>query len=220
MPYNTSSHPLQSTRSEQSQHSYSLAYTPLNEPRDVSSSKGSTRKTDWQEFYKNGIPQEVIVIDDDSPPPNGQQRNASLQTLAGASSRPAGTNGDTRHIDKRRRTDGTAAYNAVYDNPQVQRTNNVNSPNSLTRTASGVYSTAPTSIDTTNGKKYHSKIDEHAGQKRKHLSRDGFGDDDLDMDVIVQHRTWANYVPPPKPPIKASDVYVNLVRDVGLAEPV
>lgn len=218
MPYNTSPNPSQPTHPEQAQHSYSIAYTPFNGPRDVSSSKGSVRKTDWQEFYKNGIPKEVIVIDDDSPSPHAQQRQGSLQALAGASSRPANSNGDTRHIDKRRRTDGLAAYNAVYVNHQPA--NNENSSNSLTRTASGVYSTAPTSIDTTNGQKYHSRIDEHAGQKRKHLSRDRLGDDDFDMDVIVQHRTWANYVPPPKPPVKASDVYVNLVRDVGVANSV
>ncbi|KAF8976564.1 Dual specificity protein kinase clk3 [Entomortierella lignicola] len=27
------------------------------------------RPTDWEEFYKNGMPKEVIVIDDDTPPP-------------------------------------------------------------------------------------------------------------------------------------------------------
>jgi ankyrin repeat protein len=32
---------------------------------------------DWEEFYKNGIPKEIIIIDDDSPPPKPPPRTAS-----------------------------------------------------------------------------------------------------------------------------------------------
>ncbi|KAF9978027.1 dual specificity protein kinase kns1 [Actinomortierella ambigua] len=43
----------------------------------TSSSTGSSRSgkkpTNWAEFYKNGHPQEVIVIEDDTPPPSAQQ---------------------------------------------------------------------------------------------------------------------------------------------------
>ncbi|KAF9982203.1 dual specificity protein kinase kns1 [Mortierella antarctica] len=35
------------------------------------------RSTNWTEFYKNGLPQEVIVIDDDTPPPQGSSSSAS-----------------------------------------------------------------------------------------------------------------------------------------------
>ncbi|KAG0002431.1 dual specificity protein kinase kns1 [Entomortierella chlamydospora] len=34
-----------------------------------SSTSVGRRQTDWDEFYKNGMPKEVIVIDDDTPPP-------------------------------------------------------------------------------------------------------------------------------------------------------
>ncbi|KAF9958241.1 dual specificity protein kinase kns1 [Mortierella alpina] len=38
------------------------------------------RSTNWTEFYKNGLPQEVIVIDDDTPPPQGSSSSASSST--------------------------------------------------------------------------------------------------------------------------------------------
>lgn len=178
----------------------------------MSSSNRSARKADWHEFYKNGIPKEVIVIDDDSPPP--PQRRWSPQALSGADPRAPPDNEDTRHVDKRRRVDGATNYDSIYDQPSDYPPNPDESSVSMARTTSALYSTAPTSMDSTNSKSYQPRPDEHVGQKRKRPSRGGIGDEELDMEVIVQHRTWANYVPPPKPPIKATDVYVAVVRDV------
>lgn len=59
---------------------------PAQQQHEMSSSRSarmarsvrSNRQPNWEEFYKNGIPKEIIVIDDDSPdPPRRNKTNPS-----------------------------------------------------------------------------------------------------------------------------------------------
>lgn len=56
--------------------------------------KRRDRHPDWDEFYKNGMPKEIIVIDDDSPPP------PTKKTRTGYDSYSAYTSGDSASTDR------------------------------------------------------------------------------------------------------------------------
>ena len=58
--------------SKQPSHAASMATS-----QSASARPRNQKKPDWEEFYKNGIPKEIIVIDDDSPPPKPPPRTAS-----------------------------------------------------------------------------------------------------------------------------------------------
>jgi len=176
------------------------------------------RHPDWADFYRNGIPKEVIVIDDDDddepqlPPP----RNHA------PSSRTA-TNPTARHTDKKRKTTASTAYDPVYNQHTSYSTTQTpyyDSPNhslSTDRTTSALNTTAPTSLGSQVSNGHHiSPLDNSAaGQKRKR-TRAVVQDEakqakrrELDNDD-----PFSLYQPPPNPVIKAKDVYVQVVPDV------
>ena len=53
------------------------------------------------------------------------------------------------------------------------------------------------------------------GQKRKRVTRQQTADEKKRKEIEVVGDAYSFYVPPPKPPIKAKDVYVQPVKDVG-----
>jgi len=173
------------------------------------------RRADWNEFYKNGLPSEVIVIDDDSPQPeeriyeeNYQQEREQVPHSQGPAM--------SRHTDKRRRVDETAGYNPVYKQPEQASTQTAYSHESLStsvdardRTASNTYSTAPTSLQSSVGSLRAPQDSEEAvRQKRKRSLREYEDGPDETHEIF-------NYYPPPRPPVKANDVSVPVVREVS-----
>lgn len=180
-------------------------------------SSSRRRTTDWNDFYRNGLPKEVIVIDDDDedlqPPP---PRQPNLARTA--------TNTSARHTDKKRKTATSTAYDPVYNQHTSYSTTQTpyyDSPNhslSTDRTTSALNTTAATSLGSQISNGHHiSPLDSAAvGQKRKR-TRAVVQDEakqakrrELDHD----DNPFSLYQPPPNPVIKAKDVYVQVIPDV------
>ena len=171
------------------------------------------RQPDWNEFYRNGIPQEIIVIDDDSPGPhqaNGVQN--TNQSAPGTIDEPA---------SKKRRTGLAQGPNAA---KHTVAYSNANTPHyavspsdtvSAGRTTS-LQTTAPTSLGSS-GSGGSGVYPEAAvtGQKRKRVTRQTTADEKKRRE-FVQNDALQSYYPPPQPPIKASAVDVRVIRDVSV----
>lgn len=192
----------------------------------MSASKRPEKKTDWSEFYKNGVPKEIICIDITPDRDDPKTRLAKNPSVAMPASK-ADLNG--AHIDKRRRVEASKAYSYHEPADPAARTpyyadeeTPSHHTNSSGRTASRpalTYSTAPTTSLGSQSSGERQRLqrldDARIGEKRKRPSRSG-PRDDSELEVVAQHHLWSNYVPPPKPPIKAQDVYVQVFRDVSL----
>ncbi|KAF1811729.1 kinase-like protein [Eremomyces bilateralis CBS 781.70] len=189
-------------------------------PPDMSAAslaRDRERRTDWAEFYKNGIPKEVIVIDDDSPDP----KPASKATANGVThNHPAPVH---RHADKKRKTG--AAYDPVYQpgsypnhTPYYEHSSSHHNTASTDRTTSAINTTAATSLGSqaSAGAYPPPPLDNaaQAGQKRKR-TRQAAQDEakEAKRRELEKLDPLAHYHPPPKPPIKAKDVYVQVISD-------
>ncbi|KAF1950062.1 kinase-like protein [Byssothecium circinans] len=187
---------------------------PVAPPAAADMSARSKRRTDWADFYKNGLPEEVIVIDDDDeelprPPPRPAQPSRTATT------------GSARHADKKRKMGATTAYDPVYNQHMSYSTTQTpyESPHysaSTDRTTSALTNTAATSLGSQASNAHHvSPLDTTTvGQKRKRTRAAAQDEakqakrrelDDLDP--------FALYQPPPVPVIKAKDVEVAVVPD-------
>ena len=174
------------------------------------------RRANWGEFYKNGLPKEIIVIDDDTPPPVRQQpqRTASKRgrappVAAGASA----ANSRKRKVDQ--------GYEASYKDSPAFSTHPARfgengasgEPSQSTDRTASLQTTAPTSLGSYGSSgASHSYEDVTVGQKRKR--------------AVPQKETrsstrrkqeandaYADYVAPAKPIIKAPPVHVPVISD-------
>ncbi|PQE16050.1 hypothetical protein CJF32_00004943 [Rutstroemia sp. NJR-2017a WRK4] len=186
------------------------------------------RQPDWHKFYENGLPEEVIVIDDsESPEPSASvasnvQANATAVTL------------NSRHAAKKRKRDDVGTvYDPVYQldgsaEPSPQYKSASGSTISTDRTTSAIHTTAATSLGShssngQNGQNNQNGINgqaafggavEVAGQKRKRTNtRLQIANEAKRKELEFAQESWGNYVPPPKPPIKARDVHVRQETD-------
>ncbi|KAH8595843.1 kinase-like domain-containing protein [Bisporella sp. PMI_857] len=173
------------------------------------------REPDWNNFYKNGLPKEVIVIDD-SPPPE-QSVSSSANGHIGRS--VATTNG--RHAAKKRRRDDVV-YDPVYHNASGSSNNTPQyhsgsgSTISTDRTTSAVHTTAATSLgsNSSNTQNGYVAIDTQPGQKRKRTAtRLQLANEAKRKELELNGDAFTSYRPPPRPPIKAPDVQVRVVHD-------
>ena len=185
----------------------SLEGSPKMTPSDK-----SIRKPDWAEFYKHGIPKEVIVIDDDEPPAphvTTKERDRS------------------RHIDKRRKTGPSSIYDPVYQ-PDMSFSmtqtpyhdlSSSNNTISTDRTTSVNITTAATSLGSqvSNGS-YKRPLDVGTiDHKRKRTRRAAAeeAEEAKRREIEARGDPFTNYIPPPNPPIKAKDIHVPLISDVS-----
>lgn len=154
----------------------------------MSDSSRKERKPDWNKFYEKGLPKEVIVIDD-SPPHDSASRRALPDHV--------------KHQDKRRRVDN--AYDPVHSASHAN--------GSSAAYTAGAAPTNGNSAPSSSSNHRVQKLDESkSGQKRKRPS----DHDEAEIEqVTAQNYAWSNYVPPPRPPLKAKEVKVELVRDVS-----
>jgi dual-specificity kinase len=187
--------------------------TGMNAPNSAS----RRRNPDWADFYKNGLPKEVIVIDDDDedPPPPPPPQPALARTA---------TNGSARHTDKKRKTTASTAYDPVYNQQTSYSTTQTpyyDSPNhslSTDRTTSALNTTAATSLGSQASNGHHiSPLDNSAvGQKRKRTRAVAQDEAKQTKRRELDHddNPFSLYQPPPNPVIKAKDVFVQVIPDV------
>lgn len=189
-------------------------------PDNTMSAPGSAnrrRNPDWADFYKNGLPKEVIVIDDDDEDPApAPPREPGLTRTA--------TNALARHTDKKRKTTASTAYDPVYNQQTSYSTTQTpyyDSPNhslSTDRTTSALNTTAATSLGSQASNGHHiSPLDNSAvGQKRKRTRAVAQDEAKQTKRRELDHddNPFSLYQPPPNPVIKAKDVYVQVVPDV------
>jgi len=195
----------------------------------VSKKRLRSREPDWDNFYKNGLPKEVIVIDD-SPPPVPRisesvdpvsARNHTSRTVVGGSVRHA--------AKKRKRGDARAAYDPVYhlqetpsngNTPHYNKDSGSGSTISTDRTTSAIHTTAATSLGSqysANGGANGYEIDDvQPGQKRKRVAtRQQIAQEAKRRETEINGDAFSSYKPPPRPPIKASEVNVKVMHDVS-----
>ncbi|OCK92270.1 kinase-like protein [Cenococcum geophilum 1.58] len=186
----------------------------MNNPRQ------QKRKPDWAEFYKNGLPNEIIVIDDDEP-----QTSPRTQPRPTQPNRAITTNGSTRHTDKKRKTTVSTAYDPVYNQQTSYSTTQTpyydNTPSNNTistdRTTSAINTTAATSLGSqASNSAYIPPLENGTvGQKRKRTRRaaQDEANEAKRREVDLHGDPFSLYVPPPNPPIKAKEVFVQVVAD-------
>lgn len=196
-----------------------------------------SREPDWNNFYKNGLPKEVIVIHDTPSPPRGLPESAAeLKEASSAmkqSTRSTAANSSTKQpVKKRKRDDGAVAYDAIYppnSNTPYQNGSNSASTISTDRTTSAINTTAATSL----GSQYsHNaegnrntgafETDPQAGSnKRKRVAtRAHILNEAKRKEVELRGDAYSSYKAPPRPPIKCGDVEVPVKTDVSLGLPI
>jgi dual-specificity kinase len=186
-------------------------------------SQRNSRKADWAEFYKNGVPEEVILIDDDDEDP---KLILNTHSVNGSGYE------NPRHADKKRKTGATSTYDPVYNNPQpsysttqtpyYDNSSSNNNTVSTDRTAPALKTTASSSLapSVRNGSYLPPPLEEGVvGQKRKR-TRNVTAEEVKAAKRRELERVqspYSAYIPPPNPPLKSKDIHVPVVKDVSLS---
>jgi len=170
------------------------------------------RQPNWPEFYKNGLPKEIIVIDDDTPEPSPSVKPNGQRAVAES---------DSRHAAKKRKREDV--YDPVYHlGPANDQSPEYNSQSKSTistdRTTSAIHTTAATSLGShsSNGQNGYDDAEAQAGQKRKrNNTRLQLANEAKKRELEANGDAFTSYKPPPRPPIKAPEVAVKQIPDVG-----
>jgi len=179
--------------------------------------KRRSRGPDWDTFYKNGLPEEIIVIDDTPEPDAGHTTNgvkvvSASHTTNGPS--PNGVASSSRHVaKKRKRDDENQHYDPLHHNNKYagsHHTTPSGSTISTDRTTSSAHNTTAATSLSSNG--YYD--DAQAGQKRKR-TRHQIAQEAKKRDIEVLADTCPSYRPPTYPLKKAGDVHVRVIADVS-----
>jgi dual-specificity kinase len=200
--------------------------TSVSKPNSKKRQRSIQREPDWNTFYKNGLPKEVIVIDDSpSPAP-------SASVISNTQAARLLASGSNRHAAKKRKYDDVgAAYDPIYhldpshsNNPSPDYKDSASgSTISTDRTTSAIHTTAATSLGShsSNGQNGYEAADVQPGQKRKRTAtRLQIANEAKRKELETNGDAFTNYKPPPRPPIKAPDVNVKQVADVRLPHPI
>jgi dual-specificity kinase len=189
---------------------------PMPSSQSASAMSNRTqRKPDWTEYYKNGVPKEVIVIDDDTPPPpttasrpgnqrGGKGSRSNAQSAAGRKRK--GNDGyDTRYND----SPAFSTHPAKFDDHS-------SAPSVSTDRTTSLHTTAPTSLGSYGSSgASNSYEDVNVGQKRKRAPPKETRAQTKRKQQEATSDAFADYVPPPKPPIKAAEVHVPVIPAVS-----
>lgn len=200
-------------------------------PMMQSKKRQRSKEPDWETFYKNGLPKEVIVIDDSPPPPTRIPDSAESPIPMKRSNRPAATSTTKHAAKKRKRDDGELAYDPIYPqtNSNTPHKNDSASTISTDRTTSAIHTTAATSL----GSQYSHNADNHrtagtyevdpqvGSNKRKRVAtRQHILNEAKRKEIETHGDAFSNYKAPPRPPIKCADVEVPVKQDVSLNTPI
>ncbi|KEY65911.1 hypothetical protein S7711_07942 [Stachybotrys chartarum IBT 7711] len=202
-----------STHVQDESFSSTMAGDTATDSNNSSRKRRRSREPNWDKFYANGLPKEIIVIDDTPEP------EANIGRKVAASNIPPLANDATvsSHSNKRRRRDGDAnvtrpaGYHVQYVNSQATTPHQNTTPNGTTlsssdRTNSARHTTAPTSLSSSG----HDDV--QAPQKRKR-TRQQVASEAKRRDVDGLGDRFFTYKPPPYPPKKAADVSIRVVHD-------
>ncbi|PHH76067.1 hypothetical protein CDD83_4321 [Cordyceps sp. RAO-2017] len=186
------------------------ASATMTGPDQHSRKRRRSREPDWSNFYRNGLPKEVIVIDDTPEPEANTSRkmaNALALPIDAAAPQPA----------KRRRRDDaadaarTAGYHVQYvgshHNTPLHNSTPLGSTLSSDRTTSALNTTAPTSLSS------NSQYDDVQAPLKRKRTRQQVANEAKRRDIDGLGDSFFTYKPPPYPPKKASDVHVRVVHD-------
>ena len=204
--------PVSPVSYKQPSHTSSLA--PSHSTADM-----SRKQPNWNEFYKNGVPKEIIVIDDDDSPPPQRSNRSNAQP------QPQEAGSYSSYNDRSRKRKIDHGYDVDYNDSPTYSTHPAKfggssssaSYHSGDRTTSLQTVTAPTSLESygSNGAS-NSYEDVRTGSKRKRVQPQK---ETRAQAKKKQQETapdaFADYVPPPKPLKKSGEVNVPVVRDVS-----
>ncbi len=138
-----------------------------------------------------------------------------------------GNTNSQQHANKKRKTGPSTNYDATYDRQhpysatQTPHYNDTPSATTIStdRTTSALNTTAATSLGSQSGGSNGAYADEGGvGQKRKRVTRKQLADEAKRREIEVNGDAFSSYIPPPKPPIKAKEVFVPPVHDVSALE--
>ncbi|KAI0548068.1 kinase-like domain-containing protein [Xylaria curta] len=170
-----------------------------------------SKEPDWQQFYKNGLPKEIIIIDD-TPEAESQPSTATTsRTYTNETANSSTIKQSTRHVAKKRRKDDELYNESLYDarlNGAYQQPSNSGSA-STDRTTSAYNTTAPTSLSSNGHYDYEAP---QTGQKRKR-TRQQIAQDAKRREVEALGDGFHEYQPPQKPIKKSGEVAVRTVND-------
>ncbi|KAL2256690.1 hypothetical protein VTK26DRAFT_1302 [Humicola hyalothermophila] len=184
----------------------------LTQPQPARKRRRS-REPDWNAFYKNGLPKEIIVIEDtpepEQPPPVA---NGTPQTVAGSRARIAATNGlNSSSAKKRKRGEEPTPYDPVHSAAAGSHTPSKSTAPS-DRTNSAIHTTAPTSLGSLSSNGQY-EYDTQPGQKRKRTTRQQIANEARRREAGTVTDAYASYRPPPYPPKKAKDVHITVIPE-------
>jgi len=214
-----------SSRPEEANYTTMPAHPSAHQDSLPASKRRRSDGPDWQEFYKNGLPKEVIVIDDSPEPATTPASTKTLTNghtngVAPGAPTPATTAGG-RHVAKKRKRDDEAPatrYDPVHNRVLSSNTNERPSGSTISsdRTNSVIQTTAATSLGShsSNGNG-HYDYEAQPGQKRKRTTRQQIANEAKKREVDLLSHPHVSYQPPPNPPKKASEVPVRLCPDVS-----
>ncbi|KAI1500402.1 kinase-like domain-containing protein [Biscogniauxia marginata] len=208
----------------------SEANTANNMPPSVASSvqtysdtqprkRRRSKEPDWNNFYKNGLPKEIIVIDDTPEPDQNPPPATTTSTRAytngavnGTANEPTKTT-TTRHVAKKRRKEDVVAPESLYDGRVIgsHTHTSISGSASTDRTTSAHTTTAPTSLGSLSSNGQYD-YDSQVGQKRKR-TRQQIAQENKRREVEVLNDALVSYRPPQKPVKKAGEVTVRVVNE-------
>lgn len=212
-----------STASKQPPPQHALPPTQSSSALSQGIKREREREPNWTEFYKNGVPKEIIVIDDDTPPPQKPTSSRRVENQRPYQPQRTMHRTDTfEHAAKKRRTGQGGGYQPEqFQQPHYSHHSSSHGASSGHNTVStdrttSLQTTAPTSLGShTSQGSVGTYFDEGAvGQKRKRVTRQQVADEKKRKDIEIIGEAYSSYVPPPKPPIKAKELHVPAIRDV------
>ena len=179
-----------------------------------------SREPDWNNFYRNGLPKEVIVIDDSPEPEANTSRKITNGNYSTATVAPAGDSSARQPARKRRRDDDPTASRAAgyhvqyvgsHTNTPLQNMTPIGSTLSSDRTNSALHTTAPTSLSS------NSQYEDVQAPLKRKRTRQQVANEAKRRDIDGLGDPFFTYKPPPYPPKKASEVHVRVVHDVSFS---
>jgi dual-specificity kinase len=195
--------------------SYSAATMPEPASAEPSRKRRRSREPDWNTFYKNGLPKEIIVIDDTPEP----EANTGRKITNGVAPGPSDSTSTRQAAKKRRRDDDTgtvqaSGYHIKYIGSQNNTPLHTSTPTGSTisssdRTNSALNTTAPTSLSS------NSQYDDVQVPVKRKRTRQQVANEAKRRDIDGLGDPFYTYKPPPYPPKKSGEVNVRVVHDVS-----
>lgn len=181
-----------------------------------------SRGPDWKDFFKNGLPSEIIVIEDTPEPERPAAVTTPSQTLVNGRAHVTNGSSATHQAKKRKRDDEPTRYDPVHHSNIVGSHTHTprlhGSPSKSTapsdRTNSAIHTTAATSLGSLSSNGQY-EYDVQPGQKRKRTTRQQIANEARRREAGTLTDAFATYRPPPYPPKKARDVPITVISDVS-----